>query len=186
MPQLHVNGKPLEYQADTDTPLLWVLREQLGLTGTKYGCGVAQCGACTVHLDGTPVRSCVIPASAIQPTQKIVTIEGLAPKHDHALQKAWVQLDVPQCGYCQSGMIMAAAALLKDKPKPSDADIDAAITNICRCGTYNRVREAIKVAAGVTKTASTTVIHIAQVHPDNAARAAQPVAHLSNPTTKEG
>jgi isoquinoline 1-oxidoreductase alpha subunit len=159
MPQLHVNGTVRQHDAEPDTPLLWVLREQLGLTGTKYGCGVAQCGACTVHIDGVPVRSCVMPASAVQPSQKIVTIEGLSKAADHPLQKAWLALDVPQCGYCQSGMIMAAAALLKDKPKPSDADIDAAMSNICRCGTYNRVRAAIHAAAG-TKTASVEVIHL--------------------------
>jgi len=124
-----------------------VLREQLELTGTKYGCGVAQCGACTVHLDGVPTRSCVYPVSAVRPTQKVLTIEGLSPTGVHALQKAWAELDVPQCGYCQSGMLMAAAALLRDKPTPTDADIDAAMTNICRCGTYNRVRAAIKMAA---------------------------------------
>ncbi len=163
MPQINVNGRPLNYQAEPDTPLLWVLREQLNLTGTKYGCGVAQCGSCTVHIDGSPVRSCVMPASAIQPNQKVITIEGLAPASDHPLQKAWVALDVPQCGYCQSGMIMAAAALLKDKPKPTDADIDSAITNICRCGTYNRVRDAIKLAAGVKRTAQNKVIHIAAI-----------------------
>jgi isoquinoline 1-oxidoreductase subunit alpha len=174
MPSIQVNGKALEFQAEADTPLLWVLREQLGLTGTKYGCGVAQCGSCTVHVDGNPIRSCVYPVSAVQPNQKVVTIEGLSPTTDHALQKAWVQLDVPQCGYCQSGMIMAAAALLKDKPRPTDADIDASITNICRCGTYNRVRDAIKLAAGMPRTAEgpNKVIHIAQAHPDNATRAA--------------
>jgi isoquinoline 1-oxidoreductase alpha subunit len=161
MAQLNVNGKMLQHNAEPDTPLLWVLREQLGLTGTKYGCGVAQCGSCTVHLDGAAVRSCVMPVSAIQPSQKIVTIEGLSAKNDHPLQKAWVQLDVPQCGYCQSGMIMAAAALLKDKPKPTDADIDESITNICRCGTYNRVRAAIKQAAGVgVKTAGLDIVHV--------------------------
>jgi isoquinoline 1-oxidoreductase subunit alpha len=160
MAQLNVNGQVREHDAEPDTPLLWVLREQLGLTGTKYGCGIAQCGACTVHLDGTPLRSCVMPVSAIQPTQKIVTIEGLAPQSDHALQKAWVENDVPQCGYCQSGMIMAAAALLKEKPRPTDADIDAAITNICRCGTYNRVRAAIKQAGSGTRTAGLDIIHI--------------------------
>jgi isoquinoline 1-oxidoreductase alpha subunit len=147
MPTLNVNGRTLDVQADPATPLLWVLREQLGLTGTKYGCGVAQCGACTVHLDGVALRSCVLPLSAVQPTQKIVTIEGLSADSSHPVQKAWLALDVPQCGYCQSGMIMAAAALLKDKPRPTDADIDNSITNICRCGTYNRVRAAIHVAA---------------------------------------
>ena len=160
MARLNVNGKVLEHDADPDTPLLWVLREQLGLTGTKYGCGIAQCGACTVHLDGVPVRSCSIPAAALQPTQKITTIEGLSPRGDHPLQKAWVALDVPQCGFCQSGMLMAAAALLKDKPKPTDADIDAAITNICRCGTYNRVKAAIKQAAGDTRAASLDIVHV--------------------------
>jgi len=148
MPSLNVNGRSVEFQADPATPLLWVLREQLGLTGTKYGCGIAQCGACTVHLDGAAVRSCVVPVSAVQPTQKVVTIEGLSPDTSHPVQKAWAMLDVPQCGYCQSGMIMAAAALLKDQPKPTDAQINESITNICRCGTYNRVRTAIHVAAG--------------------------------------
>jgi isoquinoline 1-oxidoreductase alpha subunit len=124
-----------------------VLREQLGLTGTKYGCGIAQCGSCTVHIDGVAVRSLRDAGAAVQPTQKITTIEGLSPDGSHPLQKAWAALDVPQCGYCQSGMLMAAAALLKDKPRPTDADIDLAITNICRCGTYNRVRAAIKVAS---------------------------------------
>ena len=160
MARLNVNGKVREHQAESDTPLLWVLREQLGMTGTKYGCGVAQCGSCTVHIDGAPVRSCVMPVSAVQASQKVVTIEGLSAKGDHPLQKAWINNDVPQCGYCQSGMIMAAAALLKNKPKPTDADIDAAITNICRCGTFNRVRAAIKEAAGVTKTAGLDIIHI--------------------------
>ena len=161
MPSLNVNGKTLDYQADDQTPLLWVLREHLGLTGTKYGCGVAQCGACTVHIDGAPIRSCVLPAAAVQPTQKITTIEGLSPDGSHPVQKAWAALDVPQCGYCQSGMIMAAAALLKDKPKPTDADIDDAITNICRCGTYNRVRAAIKVAAGAeVRSAGLDIVHV--------------------------
>ena len=147
MAKLNVNGSVREFDAEPDTPLLWVLREQLGLTGTKYGCGIAACGACTVHIDGVPTRSCVRPVSSVEPGQKITTIEGLSPDGPHPLQKAWVALDVPQCGYCQSGMLMAAAALLKDKPKPTDADIDAAITNICRCGTYNRVRSAIKQVA---------------------------------------
>ena len=149
MAKLNVNGRDREFDTEPDTPLLWVLREQLGMTGTKYGCGIAQCGSCTVHVDGQPVRSCVLPVSAVQATQKVTTIEGLSAKGDHPLQKAWAALDVPQCGFCQSGMIMAAAALLKEKPKPTDADIDAAMTNICRCGTYNRVRAAIKQAAGV-------------------------------------
>jgi isoquinoline 1-oxidoreductase alpha subunit len=148
MPQLNVNGQSRGFEAEADTPLLWVLREQLGLTGTKYGCGIAQCGACTVHIDGNAVRACVMPASAVAPTAKVVTIEGLSPDGRHALQRAWVALDVPQCGYCQCGMLMAAASLLKEFPKPTDAQIDAAMTNICRCGTYNRVRAAIKVASG--------------------------------------
>ena len=160
MARLNVNDKVREHNAEPDTPLLWVLREQLGLTGTKYGCGVAQCGACTVHLDGAPVRSCVLPVSAVQPSQKIITIEGLSPQGDHPLQKAWARLDVPQCGYCQSGMLMAAAALLKKKPQPTDADIDAEITNICRCGTFNRVRAGIKEAAGGVKTAGLDIIHV--------------------------
>ena len=160
MPRLNVNGKPMDYEAEADTPLLWVIREQLGLTGTKYGCGVAQCGACTVHIDGAPVRSCAVPVSSVQPKQKITTIEGLSAKGDHPLQKAWVALDVPQCGYCQSGMLMAAAALLKKNPRPTDADIDAEITNICRCGTFSRVRAAIKQAAAGTKTAGLDIVHV--------------------------
>ncbi len=151
MARLNVNGKVLEHDAEPDTPLLWVLREQLGLTGTKYGCGVAQCGSCTVHLDGAPVRSCSLPVSAVQPSQMITTIEGLSPDGSHPLQKAWVALDVPQCGYCQSGMLMAAAALLERTPNPTDADIDAALTNLCRCGTYPRMRAAIRDAAATPK-----------------------------------
>src|SRR5204862_518084 len=147
MPSLNVNGRVREFTAEADTPLLWVLREQLGMTGTKYGCGVAQCGACTVLIDGVPTRSCIVPAASVKATAKITTIEGLSPNGSHPLQKAWVALDVPQCGFCQSGMIMAAAALLKTKPNPTDADIDGAMTNVCRCGTYNRVRAAIKSAA---------------------------------------
>jgi isoquinoline 1-oxidoreductase subunit alpha len=148
MVRLNVNGRVREIDVEADTPLLWVLREQLGLTGTKYGCGIAQCGACTVHIDGTATRSCVRPVSTLQVTEKIVTIEGLSKSGSHPVQQAWAALDVPQCGFCQSGMIMAAAALLTAKRKPTDADIDAAMTNICRCGTYNRVRAAIKLAAG--------------------------------------
>jgi len=151
MARLNVNGRNHDVDAEPDTPLLWVLREQLALTGTKYGCGIAQCGACTVHIDGQPVRSCVRPLSSVAANQKVVTIEGLAPNASHALQRAWVELDVPQCGFCQSGMLMAAAALLKKKPQPSDADIDEAMTNICRCGTYNRVRAAIHAAAQSAK-----------------------------------
>jgi isoquinoline 1-oxidoreductase alpha subunit len=160
MAKLNVNGKVVDYEADEGTPLLWVLREQLGLTGTKYGCGIAQCGACTVEINGVATRSCVTMAANVKPGDRIVTIEGLSPHGNHPLQKAWVALDVPQCGYCQSGMIMAAAALLKAKPNPSDADIDAAMTNICRCGTYNRVRAAIKAAAkGDVKSAGIDIDH---------------------------
>jgi isoquinoline 1-oxidoreductase alpha subunit len=148
MPQLNVNGQTLDYTAEAETPLLWVIREQLGLTGTKYGCGIAQCGACTVHIDGVATRSCVYPAAAVDAKAKVTTIEGLSTDCSHPVQKAWDVLDVPQCGFCQSGMIMAAVALLKAKPKPTDADIDSAMTNICRCGTYNRVRAAIHLAAG--------------------------------------
>ena len=147
MTTLNVNGTLREFSAEAETPLLWVIREQLGLTGTKYGCGVAQCGACTVHIDGVPTRSCVRPVSSVGAAEKIITIEGLSPDGMHRVQKAWAALDVPQCGFCQSGMIMAAVALLDAKPQPSDADIDTAMTNICRCGTYNRVRAAIKMAA---------------------------------------
>ena len=154
MAKLNVNGKMLDLAVEPNTPLLWALREQGGLTGTKFGCGMAICGACTVHIDGQPVRSCVMPVSAVKPTQKIVTIEGLSKDATHAIQKAWVELDVPQCGYCQSGMIMAAAALLKRKPKPSDADIDAAMTNICRCGTYQQVRNGIHKAAAMASASS--------------------------------
>ena len=147
MTRLAINGTVQEVNADPDTPLLWVIREWVGLTGTKYGCGIAQCGACTVHVDGAAVRSCVFPARMAEGKQ-ITTIEGLAPKGVlHAVQQAWIEHDVPQCGYCQSGMIMAVAALLKVKRKPTDADIDAAITNICRCGTYQQVRAAIHTAA---------------------------------------
>ena len=147
MARLNVNGSNRDFEAEPDTPLLWVLREQLGLTGTKYGCGVAQCGACTVHIDGDAVRSCSLPVSAADGRQ-ITTIEGIAQGNVlHKVQAAWVAHDVPQCGYCQAGMIMAVVALLKDKPKPTDADIDAAITNICRCGTFQQVREAIHMAA---------------------------------------
>jgi len=147
MARFTVNGKTTQVDVEPSTPLLWVLREQIGLTGTKYGCGIAQCGACTVHIDGTAVRSCAMPVSAVE-GKKITTIEGLAQKGVLTkVQKAWLENDVPQCGYCQSGMIMAVTALLKEKPKPTDADIDAAITNICRCGTFQQVREAIHAAA---------------------------------------
>ncbi len=143
-----VNGKRHQVNVSPDVPLLWVLRENLGLTGTKFGCGIAQCGACTVHIDGQPIRSCITPAAAVQ-GKKITTIEGLSPNGSHPIQQAWIAEDVPQCGYCQSGQIMSAAALLSAKPKPSDADIDAAMSgNICRCGTYQRIRRAIHRAAG--------------------------------------
>ncbi len=146
MIRLTINGKTHDVDVDPNTPLLWAIREQVGLTGTKYGCGIAQCGACTVHVDGSPMRSCSVPAAAVQ-GRKITTIEGLAAGGALTkVQKAWIDHEVPQCGYCQSGMIMAAAALLKSKPKPTDADIDAAITNICRCGTFVQVRAAIHAA----------------------------------------
>jgi len=146
MVAITVNGKTLQANADPRTPLLWVLRDDLGLTGTKYGCGVAQCGACTVHIDGVPTRSCQVPLNSVG-RRKVTTIEGLAEGTMlHAVQKAWLEHDVPQCGYCQSGMIMAAAALLKTTPNPTDEDIDAAMTNICRCGTYQQVRAAIHAA----------------------------------------
>ena len=148
MAKLNVNGKVRDVQVEGDTPLLWVIREQVGLTGTKYGCGVAQCGACSVHINGGLVRSCSIPVGSVKPTDKIVTIEGLSPTSSHPVQKAWAAVDVPQCGYCQSGQIMAAAALLKRTPKPTDQDIDDAMANICRCGTYQRIRAAVHMAAG--------------------------------------
>jgi len=147
MAKLNINGKAREVAVEDDTPLLWVLREQVGLTGTKYGCGVAQCGACSVHLNGQVVRSCSIPVGSLKPADRVVTIEGLSRNASHVVQKAWAEVDVPQCGYCQSGQIMAAAALLAKNKKPTDADIDAAMTNICRCGTYQQVREAIHAAA---------------------------------------
>jgi isoquinoline 1-oxidoreductase subunit alpha len=147
MARLTINGKTSEVNVDPNTPLLWAIREQVGLTGTKYGCGVAQCGACTVHIDGKAVRSCVTPVSAAE-GKKITTIEGLGANGAlHKVQKAWVEHEVPQCGYCQAGMIMAVAALLADKPNPTDADINDSITNICRCGTFQQVREAIHAAA---------------------------------------
>ena len=147
MARLTINGKTHDVDVDPATPLLWAIREQVGLTGTKYGCGIAQCGACTVHVDGKAVRSCVTPVEAAQ-GRKITTIEALAVNGKLSrVQQAWLEHDVPQCGYCQPGIIMAVAALLKEKPKPTDADIDAAITNICRCGTFQQVREAIHAAA---------------------------------------
>ena len=147
MARLIINGQTREADVDPDTPLLWVLRDNLGLTGTKFGCGIARCGACTVHIDGVATRSCSVPVSAAEGTQ-ITTIEGLPANGTlHPVQRAWIAHDVPQCGYCQSGMIMAVAALLKEKAKPTDAEIDEAITNICRCGTFQQVREAIHMAA---------------------------------------
>ena len=143
-----VNGKKHQVDVDSDTPLLWTLRENLGLTGTKFGCGIAQCGACTVHVDGQPIRSCITPIGSVK-GKRVTTIEGLSANGSHPLQKAWIAEEVPQCGYCQSGQIMSAAALLAAKPKPSDTDIDAAMSgNICRCGTYQRIRRAIHRAAG--------------------------------------
>ncbi len=143
---LKVNDREHRVDVDPDTPLLWVLRDTLGMTGTKFGCGIAYCGACTVHVAGVATRSCSVPVASVE-GQAITTIEGLSPDRSHRVQQAWIAEDVPQCGYCQSGMIMAATALLKEKPQPSDADIDEAITNVCRCGTYNRIRRAIKRAA---------------------------------------
>ncbi len=143
-----VNGKKHQVDVDSDTPLLWTLRENLGLTGTKFGCGIAQCGACTVHVDGQPIRSCITPIESVK-GKRVTTIEGLSASGSHPLQKAWIAEEVPQCGYCQSGQIISAAALLAAKPKPSDTDIDAAMSgNICRCGTYQRIRRAIHRAAG--------------------------------------
>jgi isoquinoline 1-oxidoreductase alpha subunit len=156
MVKLNINGKTRDVKAEGETPLLWVIREQLGMTGTKFGCGIAQCGACSVHINGEVRRSCSVPLETLAAGDKIVTIEGLSAKSAHPVQKAWAALDVPQCGYCQSGQIMAAAALLAAKPKPSDADIDEAMTNICRCGTYQRIRAAVHMAADMTGRADTT------------------------------
>lgn len=147
MIKLKINGELFEVDVEGSTPLLWVLREQLGLTGAKYSCGIGICGSCTVHIDGKAVRSCLISVSTLKASQDILTIEGLSADNDHPLQQAWKELDVPQCGYCQPGMIMSAAALLNSNPDPSDADIDENITNICRCGTFNRVRRGIHLAA---------------------------------------
>jgi isoquinoline 1-oxidoreductase subunit alpha len=154
MAKLNINGTIHDVDAEPDTPLLWVIREQIGLTGTKYGCGVAACGACSVHIDDVVVRCCSLRVADVSSTSRIVTIEGLSATSSHPVQKAWAALDVPQCGYCQSGQIMAAAALLKRTPRPSDADIDAAMTNICRCGTYQRIRAAVHVAANTIRSGS--------------------------------
>ena len=149
--KLQINGRSYQADVEPDTPLLWVLRDHLGLVGTKYGCGIAQCGACTVHVNGEATRSCVYPVSAVGKS-KVVTIEGLAPKGDHPVQQAWNEVDVSQCGYCQAGQIMTAVALLKKNPKPTSAEIDAGMTgNICRCGTYHRIKEAVQLAATKTK-----------------------------------
>ena len=164
--ELTVNGRSRRVDVEPDTPLLWVLRDTLGLTGTKYGCGVAQCGACTVHVDGVATRTCILPVSAVA-GKRVTTIEGLSPNRSHPVQKAWAEVDVPQCGYCQSGQIMAAAALLAKKPRPTDKDIDEAMTNLCRCGTYQRIRQAVHLAAGTKKGGS--VIHMANAGADTAA-----------------
>jgi len=152
MPKLNVNGQLRDVDVESDTPLLWVLREQLAMTGTKYGCGIAQCGACSVHINGDVRRSCSVPVASLAEGDRIVTIEGLSKNRSHPVQQAWAQVDVPQCGYCQSGQLMAAAALLAKNPQPADADIDAAMTNICRCGTYQRIRAAVHVAAAIART----------------------------------
>lgn len=151
MAKLKINGKLHNIDVDGSTPLLWVLREQLGLTGSKYSCGIGICGACAVHINGEAVRSCIVPVSSLDASQEITTIEGLSADNSHPLQQAWKELDVPQCGYCQSGMLMTAAALLNKNPDPSDADIDAGVTNICRCGTFNRVRRGIHLAADIKR-----------------------------------
>jgi isoquinoline 1-oxidoreductase alpha subunit len=164
--ELTINGRKRRVDVEPDTPLLWVLRDTLGLTGTKYGCGVAQCGACTVHVDGVATRTCILPVSAVA-GKRVTTIEGLSPNRSHPVQKAWAEVDVPQCGYCQSGQIMAAAALLAKKPRPTDKDIDEAMTNLCRCGTYQRIRQAVHLAAGTKKGGS--VIHMANAGADTAA-----------------
>jgi isoquinoline 1-oxidoreductase alpha subunit len=160
MAVLNVNGKPYDVAIEDGQPLLWAIREQVGLTGTKYGCGVGACGACTVHIDGKPTRSCSFPAKAAV-GRKITTIEGISPDATHRVQKAWIALDVPQCGYCQSGQIMAAVSLLERSPRPSDAEIDEAMGNICRCGTYQRIRAAIHLAAGDDQGAG-SIIHVAE------------------------
>ena len=171
--QINVNGRSHEVDVEPDMPLLWVLRDILGLTGTKFGCGIEQCGACTVHVDGEPVRSCSRPVSAAA-GKRVITIEGLSRESSHPVQKAWLALDVPQCGYCQSGQIMAAAALLAKNPKPTDSDIDTAMTNICRCGTYQRIRAAVHLAAGTDKGAG-SIIHMSTGN-EGAERSGAPTA----------
>jgi isoquinoline 1-oxidoreductase subunit alpha len=166
--ELNINGKAVKLDVEPEMPLLWVLREEVGLTGTKFGCGIAQCGACTVYVNDSPVRSCSVPASALAGS-KITTIEALSADSSHPVQKAWAELDVPQCGYCQSGQIMAAAALLRSKAKPTDKDIDDAMTNICRCGTYQRIRAAIHLAAGTTKTSDIQLQQLANQLVDHVA-----------------
>ncbi|MFC0181540.1 isoquinoline 1-oxidoreductase, alpha subunit [Pseudarcicella hirudinis] len=154
---LSINGKKFSIEAEPDTPLLWVIRDYVGLKGTKFGCGMALCGACTVHLDGEPIRSCSTPVSTLKAANRITTIEGISANTDHAIQKAWIEAQVPQCGYCQSGQIMSAVALLKSNPNPNDEDIDAAMSgNICRCGTYPRIRKAIHRAADLIKESGNT------------------------------
>ena len=153
--KLNVNNKVYTVEAEPDTPLLWVIREQVGLTGTKYGCGVAQCGAYSVHFNGQVARSCSIPLGSVKPTDRIVTIEGLSATSSNPVQRAWAEVDVPQCGYCQSGQIMAAAALLRKTPNPTDQEIDEAMTNICRCGTYQRIRTAVHAAATLAQASAT-------------------------------
>jgi len=157
MAKLNINGRVHDVHVEPEMPLLWFIREQVGLTGTKYGCGIAQCGACSVHINGEVTRSCSISVGDLKPGDRIVTIEGLSSTSSHPVQKAWLAIDVPQCGYCQSGQIMAAAALLRKIPKPTDKDIDEAMTNICRCGTYQRIRTAVHMAAGATNGKSADV-----------------------------
>ncbi|WP_455222979.1 (2Fe-2S)-binding protein [Kaarinaea lacus] len=154
MTKLKINGKLIDVDVDEATPLLWVLREQLELTGTKYSCGIGLCGACTVHINGKAVRSCITPLSSLKGSEEIVTIEGLSPDNSHPVQQAWKELDVPQCGYCQPGMIMSVVALLNENPTPSDADINANVTNICRCGTFNQVRDGIHLAVDINNKSS--------------------------------
>ena len=162
MTSFTLNGKSVSVDDDPSTPLLWVIRDSLGLTGTKFGCGMALCGACTVHLDGVAIRSCVAPLSRVSGKQ-VTTIEGLSADNSHPVQRAWIEIDVPQCGYCQSGQIMSAAILLKDKPKPTDEDIDEAMSgNICRCGTYQRIRRAIHRAAEISAAAGHSHEKVAQ------------------------